>query len=365
MDKKLNLAFAAIDKIIEDNIIENEQKEIKGQSLIQYGTKNIYPNYIYDLYMNVSAIKSVIDKLASCFENIEINLEQFKNSINDRGDTVEDIIRQIIKDYFIYGGFALNIVRNRMGGIAGVYNVDFKCIRSNKKNTEFYYSEKWADKSIGRVKMLTYPAFNPDDIHQTSSILYIKNDKYATYPTPCWGGSTKSAECLKHISEFHLNSLYNGLTSDYILNMNAGVPSDEVKEEIEEAFDEKYTGYQNGGRVMISYNPDFQHRTTIEKIDNSGFIDRYNALEKSSKEDIYCSFGISPAILGLPVANTGFNDNDINESWKLAKELVFKPVLKIVKSTFEKIFGQLEVIKIEVLDIDWNTTGNEKEEIIK
>ena len=357
--KKMNIAFAAINPYIEDNIIENVQKEIKGQDMISYGDKNIYPNYLYGLYENVSVLKSIINGISGCFKNIEIHKPEYQERINDNGDTIEDVVRQLIIDYCTYGGFALNIVRNRIGGIAGVYNLDFKNIRSDKKNTKFYYSEDWANRSLGRVKSITYPAFDPDDSKQASSIYYYKSEKYKTYPSPIWGGSVKAAEVLSHISDFHLNSLYNGLSSDYIVNLNNGQPTPEAQEEIEDNWSEKFNGWQNGGRQILSFNPDFQHRTTIEAIPQNNFIDRYNALEKNSKQDIYCAFNISPAILGLPSEGTGFNDNDINESWKLANEFVFQPILKIVKRAFEKIFGELDVVTIEPLEIDWSTDKKE------
>ena len=363
MEKKLNVAFAAIDPYIQDNIIENVQKEIKGKDMVQYGDRNIYPNYLYNLYQNVSVLKSIINGISGCFHNIDIHKPEYKDRINKNGDTVEDVVKQIIIDYCLYGGFALNIVRNRVGIIAGVYNLDFKNVRSNKKNTKFYYSEDWAKKSLGRIKNTIYPAYDPDDKHQASSIYYYKNEKYDTYPSPVWGGSVKSAEILSHIADFHLNSLYNGLSSDYIVNLNNGSPTDEQKEEIEEMFNEKHTGFENGGRVIISYNPDIQHRAVIEAIPQNGFIDKYNALEKSSKQDIYCSFGVSPVLLGLPSENVGFKDNDINESFKLAKELVFTPILKTIKRTFEKIFGEIDVISIEIISIDW--TKDENEEVVE
>lgn len=366
MDKnKMNVAFAAVGTYIEDNIIENNQKEIKGKEIIEYGDKNIYPNYLYDLYENVSVVKSIVNGISGCFGNITINLPEYQKQINENGDTIEDVVKQIIIDFSIYGGFALNIVRNRLGGIAGVYNLDFKNIRSNKNNTTFYYSEDWANKSLGRIKNTSYPAFDPDDKEQLTSVYYYKDEKYKTYPSPRWGGSVKSAEVLKHIAEFHLNSLYNGLSSDYIVNMNAGIPSDDIKEEIEDNFNERFTGWQNGGRAMLSWNSDFAHRTTIEAIPQNSFIDRYNALEKSAKQDIYCAFNISPAILGLPSENLGFSDQDLIESWRIATELLFRPILKVVKRAFEKIFSQQEVVSIEIVNIDFNKSGNNTEEIVK
>lgn len=362
---KLKLSFAAINPYETSNIIQNVQKEITGKEYIQFGDRNIYPNYCHDLYENVPVLKSVINGIASCFENITINIPLFQLQINDLGETVEDVVKQIIIDYGIYGGFALNIVRNKMGDVVAIYNLDFRNIRSDKKNTKFWYSEDWANKSLGRVKSVVYYKFDPNDKTQANSILYVKNEKYLTYPNPCWGGAAKSAESLKLVGDFHLNSLYNGLASDYIVNFNSGIPEDDQKEEIEANFEEKYGSVANAGRCMLSFNEDFQHRVTVEKIPNDNFIDRYNALEKTCKQDIYTAFNVSPVLLGLPSENTGFKDNDVKESFELTKKLVFEPMLKLVKRTFEKIFQKQDVVTIEVVDIKWNTNESKAEDIIQ
>lgn len=363
-NKKLNIAFAAIDPYIQDNIIENVQKEIKGKEMIEYGDRNRYPQYIDNLYESVSVLKSIITGMVDyiCGENISISKQEYSFCLNKDGETVEDIARQIATSYVEYGGVAVNIVRNRLGGVAGVYVLDFKNVRSDKKNTKFYYSDDWS-KSYGRIKTVTYPAFNPEDKTQASSILYVKNDKKTTYPSPSWGGAVISAEILKHINEFNLNSLYNGLSSDYIINMNAGIPTDEVKEEIEEAFNEKYTGFQNGGRTMICYNPDFQHRTVVEAIPQNDFINKYNAIRENSIKDIYSAFRCHPVLFGLPTENSGFNDQDFQEAFKLTNKTVILPIQKIIKRIFETIFGEKEVINIEPFKIDW--TEDEQTEVVE
>ena len=96
-----------------------------------------------------------------------------------------------------------------------------------------------------------------------------------------------------------------------------------------------------------------------------GHFRRLDTLEKSAKQDIYCAFNISPAILGLPSENLGFSDQDLIESWRIATELLFRPILKVVKRAFEKIFNQKEVISIEIVNIDFNKSGNNTEEIVK
>ena len=353
-NKKINVIFAAIDPYIEDNIIKNVQKEIKGQDFIQYGDKNLFPQYLHDLYENVSTLKSVINGISDYVvgENVIINLPQYSERINDNLETIEDIIRQIAIDLELYGGFALNIVRNKLGGIAAIYNLDFRNIRSNKKNTKFYYSEDWT-KSYGRLKTTVYPKFDLNG-KDANSIFYYKLDNYSTYPNPNWNGAIVSAEILKHIGEFHLNSLYNGLASDYIVNFNSGIPADDQKEEIEENWNDKFGGFNNASRTMLSFNQDIQHRTTIDAIPQNNFIDKYNAMEKSSKLDIYTAFRCAPALFGLPNENTGFNDNDLEQSFKIMNNTVVLPLQKAIKRCFEQIFGEKEVITIEPLTISFS-----------
>ena len=358
INTKLTVSFAAIDPYFEDNILKNVQKEIKGQDFISYGDKNIYPQYLHDLYENVSVLKSIINGISDYVggENISINIPQFTNSINEDGETIEDIVKQIAIDIELYGGFALNILRNKFGKIAAIYNLDFRNIRSDKKNTRFFYTDDWK-KSFGRLKTTVYPKFDIDK-KDASSIFYYKVDKSNTYPSPVWGGAVISAEVLKHIGEFHLNSLYNGLSSDYIINLNNGVPADNLKEEIEENFNEKFGGFSNASRSMISFNPDFEHRTTIEAVPQNNFIDKYNSLYQTSIKDIFTAFRCHPAVFGLPTDNSGFNSQDLAEAFKIMNTTVILPLQKTIKRCFERIFGEKEIISIEPLKISFE----EKEE---
>lgn len=357
MENKLQLSFMANNLVEVDNIISNTQKEISGQKYWQYGDRNIYPQYLFDLYSNVSCLKSIINGIADYAggENIRLNIAGFEETVNKRGETIEDICRQAFIDLGIYNGFALNIIRDRNGNIAEIYNVNFQNLRSNKDNTEFYYSTDWT-KSYGRVKSTVYKAFDPSR-PDPSSILYFKRERYRTYPSPLWEGAVKSAECLKHISEFHLNSLYNGLSSDYIVNFNGGKPTDEQKAEIEEMYAEKYNGYNNGARQMLSFNDDLQHKTTVEAIPQTNFIDRYNSLYQTCVKDLFTAFRCHPAVFGLPTENTGFNSQDLAEAFKLMNTTVVLPVQKLMKRVFERIFGVKDAMTITPLSIDFSEDG--------
>lgn len=353
-ENKIQVSFAAINQYVEDNIIKNNQREIRGKELVEYGDKNLYPQYLFSLYQNVAVLRSVITGIAdyACGEEVTTTRGQFAVKVND-DDTLEDLVRKMVLSLELYGGIALNVLRNRLGEVAQIWCLDFKNVRSNKKNTKFWYSEEWGEKQLGRIMTTSYPVFNPNGT-EPSSIFYFKLDDFDTYPTPSWAGAVISAECLKHISEFHINSLFNGLSSDFIINFLQGNPSDEEKAQIEEAYNDKLCGFSNGSRSILSFAPDFQHRTMVEAIPQNNFIDRYNALYTTSIKDIFTAFRAHPSIFGLPIENTGFNDQDLREGFKLFNRTVILPIQKIIKRIFETILGEKDVIKIEPFNIDWS-----------
>ncbi len=362
--KKIVLSFAALDKYLTDNIIDNIQKEVKGKDIVEYGQKNIYPNYLYNLYEKVSVLRSILNGIPDYVagENVSINIPQFAAKIN-KEQTIEDLVKDMALSYVLYGGIALNILRNRMGGIAEIYCLDFKHVRSDKKNTKFYYSKEWGDKQIGRLTSIVYPAFDPES-DVASSVLYVKADNFDTYPNPIWAGAVISAEILKHVDEFNLNSLYNGLSAGYIVNFNNGQPTDEQKAEIEEDVDSKYTGW-NACRLMMSFNPSYENRTTVEALPEDKSIDRYNSIYQTSIKNIFTAFRIHPVLFGLPTDNSGFNDQDFNEAFKIANTTIILPIQKKIKRVFETIFGQKEVVSIEPLSIDWSDNEKETTENVK
>ena len=92
-----------------------------------------------------------------------------------------------------------------------------------------------------------------------------------------------------------------------LVSLNNGVPDDEMKEEIEQNFNEKFTGKENAGRVIISYNNDKDHAAEVIKIDTEDFSERYKTLAERTRETIFTTFRITPKLIGISEDNIGFN----------------------------------------------------------
>lgn len=338
--KKNNLAFSALNPYLQDNKVENVEKEVSGVDFIAWGTDNRYPDYLFSLYEDCTTLQTIINGTVDfvCGNDISCNLPIFEKTVNKNGETIIDIIQRISTDYIIFGGFALQVIRNAVGNITELYWVDFTKIRSDKKNEVFFYSEDWC-KSYGRVKYIKYPKFNIDDSNPTSIFYYKGNKTRGTYPVPLYNAAITSCELEKKINEFHLNEISNNFLTSKIINFNSGIPDDDLKNEIERNINEKFSGSENAGRLLISFNANKDSETTITDIPMDDFADRYEALHKRSREQIFTAFRATPNLFGLPTETTGFNQQEFAEAFKLYNRTVVKPIQKVIVDTFDKIFG--------------------------
>lgn len=346
--KKQIMVFSAVDKYLEENLIEPTEKDIHGFEFIEWGDRNFYPSFIYDVYSSSATLKTIIQSIVDY--TIGSGVESNEFILND--EKLEDIVSSIAFSYSIYGGFALNILRNKFGAIADIIPMDMRNIRSNKDNTLFYYSEYFGKRSYGRCKYVTYEKFDVNNKQQFSSIYYYKNIKFQTYPSPVWSAATNAAIIENRIGEYHMNNLANGFSSNIMVCLNNGTPTDEVQEQIEEDFNEKFCGSENSGRVMIAFSPDKEHAPNVEVIETKDYADKYSTLYDYSRQQLFTSFRMNPNLCGIATKSNGFNSEEYDSSFKLFNKTTIQPIQKIICNTFDRVFGYQDVITIEPFDLE-------------
>ena len=368
---RARISFAAIDPYIDTNIILPVEKFVSAKDLMEWGTRNSYPDYLLDLYNNVPTLRAIINGNIDFIAGDDVSIlpltQHLPNGImNNRGDHIREQIKDISKDYEIYGGFALQIIRNLIGEVAEVYYIDMRFLRTNKEGNVFYYCEDWS-KSV-RKDVVVYPAFIPnlnwdalDDEarnRNASSILYVKNIHTQVYPAPLYAASIKACEIERLIDDFHLSDINNHFVSSAIINFNNGIPDDEVKEQIEREFTEKFCGASNGGRTAFSWNPNKESATDIVEFEVKDFGERYKTLSDHSRQQIFTAFRANPNLFGIPTEGNGFANEQYAESFKLYNRTQIKPVQRMIADAYDKIYGQPKVLTIVPFSMDGESEDN-------
>lgn len=347
MENKKPMFFASLNPYLERNIILPTESNIKGQNFVEFGDRNQYPNYIWNLYSSVSTLQSIINGTVDYVLGDGITSKI--PTLSDRD--AKKLVNDIAQDLLIYGGCYLQVRRNLLGEVAKVDTIDFRNMRTDKKNELFYYSDDFSNgKSYGRCKMHIYPAFNDENV----SIYYSKNNKHQTYPIPIWGSAVLAAEIENNINQYHLNNLENGFAPTSVVSFNNGVPTDEIREEIEKAFDEKYTGYENGGRVLINFADDKDHSVDIKTIDVPEYGERYKALAERSQQQLFIAFRASKNLFGSCFDGIGFNSQEYADCFKLYNKTVVQPLQKKIIDMISEIYGVEDAIEIKPFTINFD-----------
>lgn len=360
----MNLSFAAIEKRVVETIPVLTQEKSSGKDYIYYGQDNLYPEYLFGLYNDVTTLKTIIDGSADFIAGDDVigNIPGFEVTINKRGDTVRDLIRWLAKDYMTYGGCTYEVIRNLKGEISELYYIDFRFIRTDKKNECFWYSEDYAKKYVRSTKTIIYPKFIKDG-DAPASIVYIKNVTSTPYPIPRYSGAIKCCEMERKIDEMHLNGIANGFLPSYLINFCQGQPTDEQKAELEKNITEKFTGSENAGRVLLNFSNGKENAATIAKVDANDFGEKYQAAAKRSQTMIYTSFGANPCLFGLNQEANGFSEIEFTEAFKLYNSTTIRSIQRTFIDSLDKVFGVKGAITIKPFVLGNKEDNNEPKNV--
>lgn len=359
------VTFAAIDSYVERNIIAPTERTYSGQERVQWGPGDKYPAYILDLYERTATLNSVI---RGCVDFIAGDEVRFRGDaaakLNKLGQTPQQVVRAIAMSIERLGGLAINVIRALDGKPVEVYPYDVSTIRSNKDNTAFWYSEKWGRSTNQPVEMA---AFMPGILAEwskldeearkkaASTLLFRKlTDDMRTYPTPSFASAVKACETESCIDDYHLNSIDNAFAGSALVNFNNGVADDEIQEEVERNFNEKFSGHANGGRIVFSWNPNRDSQTQIIPIKTEDFGEKYAALAKHCRQQIYTAFRANPNLFGIPTESLGFSSEEYESAFKLFNRTHVRPIQRMIADAFEYIYGEPGILEIVPFTLDGN-----------
>lgn len=348
---KARVSFAAIDPFRESHIVEPTETQLRGRDMVGWGLHNDYPEYLLGLYNNVTSLRAIINGTIDFILGDDVRCTMGV-TLNAKGDTAADIVRSVAKDYLLYGGFALEVIRGEdLQTVSEINYIDLRFLRSNKDNDVFFYSEDFGRGYTAKDKVMTYPKFMPNGQHP-ASILFVKTVDTQVYPAPCYAASVKACEIERAIDEYHLNSINNGFAGSYIINFNNGVPTDQIKAEVERNITEKFAGQGNAGRMMISWNDNKDSQTTIQKAELQDFGEKYQALATHTRQQIFTAFCATPNLFGIPTETTGFSEQEFNEAFRLYNRTKVRPIQNKIADAFAKAYGVQGCLQFTPFSLD-------------
>ena len=336
-------------------------QEVRGRDYIEYGTddwRNLYPQFLIDLYYNSSTHAAVVNSTAEMiagedlvitdeYDSLDtyVALKKFMANVNSK-ESLHQVIKKVAFDFKLQGAYALHIIWNReRTAIAEVYHVPVERVRAGRPNElgqvdTYFISADWSN--VRTHKPYPIAAFNTKDRTSASQLLYTGSysPNMDIYHTPDYLAACNWCLVDQKVAEFHLNNIANGFAGSYFISFANGIPTQEERFQIENSIKEKFTGAEAAGRFVLTFSDDRTRTPEITPISMSDADKQYLALQELLVQNILSGHRVtSKTLMGIDSTN-GFSSNTdelINAS-NFYQNTVIRPFQLNILSTLQTIF---------------------------
>jgi capsid portal protein len=171
-------------------------------------------------------------------------------------------------------------------------------------------------------------------------ILYVKNytPNLYYYSLPDWISALQYSIVEAELSNLHTNNILNGFLPMVMLNMNSGIPAPEERQTIEDLLYAKFTGTNNAGKFMLSFNDDPLTKPTIDIIQIDNLHEKFSYVAEYAQDRILVAHRVtSPLLFGIRTANNGFSSQseEMKTAFSILQTMTIAPFQNVILNTID------------------------------
>ena len=341
-------------------VVDPEETTYGNKSLVTWGLDNQLPVLYRNCYQKSATLKAIIDGTINYVLGDDIviddNAAYWREKVNRNGLTMRQLISKLDFNLNVYGGFAIQVIYNKLGQVVELYPLEFGRCRTNEDGTKIYYAKKWTKY---QSKSQEFDRFDPTNINKDNptQIFYYKGDfTSSVYPLPPFAGAIYDVLTEIECAKYSLNTVARGFSAKYVFNFpeNDNL-TDEQKEGIQEAIKTKFCGSENETNFMLYWKKGDGQGIEVSKIESDETPERYIAIKDNARTNIFVSMRCTPLLMGLVNGiNTGWATQEFADSFKLFQKSVIEPEQDVIIEVLEKITGAKNGIHIVPFHIDFS-----------
>lgn len=281
-----------------------EARQIMGKDWVYWGEKNDYYNFLLDLYYKSSKHNAIVNGKTKYIAGGGWG-EQGKTPVNLDGETLNNLTWKTTLDEEIYGAEAFEVIWTQGGKTAEYRHLCTGYIRTNKDESEYYYTKNWITKHGNPVFDPTqnedwevYQPFDSED-RKGKQLLFYKcySPGLDLYPLPEYKASLLYIELEYQVANYWYNRVKNGFMPSAILNFYMGQPTNDEMKKLEEKIGAKFAGTNNAGQFILNFASNKEFAADIQQITPPELGEEYEALNKTLQTEIFTGHGVTNGML--------------------------------------------------------------------
>jgi hypothetical protein len=318
-------------------------QENKKNDFIEYGSDNNYFQYLIDRYLYSATNGAIITGVANMIYGKGLDALDSNKKPNEYAQMKSIIkdadLKKISLERKLLGMAAMQVVMEKKQ-VKQVLHFPMQTLRAEKCNDKgeienWYYHHDWKNKKPTE-QIRKIPAFgfgNGNEVEIYVIKPYVSGFDY--YSPIDYSGSLPYALLEENIADYQINDCQNGFSGTKVINFNAGIPTEEMRDKIKRDVLSKLTG-SRGEKVIVAFNQNAESKTTVEDLPLNDAPAHYEYLSKECFEKLIVGHRVtSPMLLGIRTGDGGLGNNadEIKTATLLFDNIVIKPYqLEIIEA---------------------------------
>ena len=339
--------------------------DITPYNWVTFGKDNQFPTHLLNLYHNSVVHSACVDFLVNAIigEGVDYTAMQ----VNDENELVpnyleswDELLFKVAKDLVIFGGYAIQIIKNRNDKTYSFFHTPFSTVRFGKKDVngeikKAYLCKDWSNYVANtpvEIDVLNYT----DDINISLGKPYLLTytnynifDEY--YPIPHYISAMDAIRTDIEMKNYDLNAVTNMFTPSGILTMNQ-VSDDEERNMIIKNIEATFTGSENANNIIITFrnNTDDKPVEFVPITSNAEGVNLFADTTSRTTDRIVAAHRVSKGLIGLPIDDAGFSSEGaiLQAQYNLTNKLIVNNLRKKLVNHINIIF-KLNGIEQEVV----------------
>lgn len=276
----------------------------------------------------------------------ETRLSAYIKRINSDGESLLEVYKKVIQDYFLAGNAYVQVVRNK--GAISLFHLDFTTVRVAKakegERKGFRVSKIWEKGQ--QAKGYFIPEFELNGTDRIS-IYHIKeySPNMFFYGLPDYSmGALYWADIEYRIPKYNIGKFKNDFTVSAILDMYATGMSEteaaEVVSDIKRKFTNAEDDQEQNSKLWVNVYEDEKAKTVLTKM-NDGNDGNFMQLQELAVQNLITAHRTSASLSGVKTAGQIGSNQQIRNEFEIFYNTVVKPVQNKVLGVFDILLTEL------------------------
>lgn len=312
---------------------------------VTWGKDNSYPLFLNTLYEESPSQTGIINgktyyMTAGGFQVVLDNPEDGEQKLlveefianGPSQFTFKEVLFDQVFDGEMYNGFVIRGVWNEDGSRPKfLEQIDFDCIRTNKQESKYWYSNDWSQTTQSTLKTGFREIPRLDFTQRIGEfIIYIRKrgkkvnkGEENIYPKAPYNGCIKSLMTEVEHEAFDLYEVMNGFKAGRLVEIpNAQAETDDEKKNLADSIKEGATDRESAGSVMVVFTEGGDNKgIQIHTLTGDDLPDRYINVSKKTANTIIRGHSIvTPALFGIAVEGQLGTQQELEAGFEIIKK---------------------------------------------